>query len=198
MTQKIDAASKNLENNIKEVGDLSTDLNNFKSIAEKEIFETKSECGYLNKSVKKIIHENEQSIINQRQNQERQQEFFSKKLDSFLEKIEQIHSGMERKIDTLERDIVGRRDQDDNTRKMLYKQEEKLDKIDMMRADLNNVQNKVNAFEELMGVQRSELFKAMSEFETNVLRKQEIVNRAFKQISNDLNIANPMVGSSFY
>lgn len=68
----------------------------------------------------------------------------------------------------------------------------------MMRADLNNVQNKVNAFEELMGVQRSELFKAMSEFETNVLRKQEIVNRAFKQISNDLNIANPMVGSSFY
>jgi len=60
------------------------------------------------------------------------------------------------------------------------------------------VQNKVNAFEELMGVQRSELFKAMSEFETNVLRKQEIVNRAFKQISNDLNIANPMVGSSFY
>lgn len=198
MTQKIDAASKNLENNIKEVGDLSTDLNNFKSIAEKEIFETKSECGYLNKSVKKIIHENEQAIINQRQNQERQQEFFSKKLDSFLEKIEQIHSGMERKIDTLERDIVGRRDQDDNTRKMLYKQEEKLDKIDMMRADLNNVQNKVNAFEELMGVQRSELFKAMSEFETNVLRKQEIVNRAFKQISNDLNIANPMVGSSFY
>jgi len=68
----------------------------------------------------------------------------------------------------------------------------------MMRSDLNNVQNKVNAFEELMGVQRSELFKAMSEFETNVLRKQEIVNRAFKQISNDLNIANPMVGSSFY
>jgi hypothetical protein len=67
-----------------------------------------------------------------------------------------------------------------------------------MRLDLNNVQNKVNAFEELMGVQRSELFKAMSEFETNVLRKQEIVNRAFKQISNDLNIANPMVGSSFY
>lgn len=67
----------------------------------------------------------------------------------------------------------------------------------MMRSDLNNVQNKVNAFEELMGVQRSELFKAMSEFETNVLRKQEIVNRAFKQISNDLNIANPMVGSSF-
>jgi len=67
-----------------------------------------------------------------------------------------------------------------------------------MRSDLNNVQNKVNAFEELMGVQRSELFKAMSEFETNVLRKQEIVNRAFKQISNDLNIANPMVGSSFY
>lgn len=64
----------------------------------------------------------------------------------------------------------------------------------MMRSDLNNVQNKVNAFEELMGVQRSELFKAMSEFETNVLRKQEIVNRAFKQISNDLNIANPMVG----
>lgn len=86
MTQKIDATSKNLENNIKEVGDLSTDLNNFKSIAEKEIFETKSECGYLNKSVKKIIHENEQAIINQRQNQERQQEFFSKKLDSFLEK----------------------------------------------------------------------------------------------------------------
>jgi len=68
----------------------------------------------------------------------------------------------------------------------------------MMRSDLNNVQNKVNAFEELMGVQRSQLFKAMSEFETNVLRKQEIVNRAFKQISNDLNIANPMVGSSFY
>jgi len=67
-----------------------------------------------------------------------------------------------------------------------------------MRSDLNNVQNKINAFEELMGVQRSELFKAMSEFETNVLRKQEIVNRAFKQISNDLNIANPMVGSSFY
>lgn len=68
----------------------------------------------------------------------------------------------------------------------------------MMRSDINSVQNKVNAFEELMGVQRSELFKAMSEFETNVLRKQEIVNRAFKQISNDLNIANPMVGSSFY
>jgi len=119
LTFKIDAGNKNIEINIKEIGDLGTDLNNFKSIAEKEIFETKSECGYLNKSVKKIIHENEQSIINQRQNQERQQDFFSKKLDSFLEKIEQIHSGMERKIDTLERDIVGRRDQDDNTRKML-------------------------------------------------------------------------------
>lgn len=73
-----------------------------------------------------------------------------------------------------------------------------MDKVDLIRGDLNNVQNKINAFEELMGVQRSELFKAMSEFETNVLKKHENVNRAFKQLSGDLNIANPMIGSSFY
>lgn len=75
----------------------------------------------MNKSIKKILHDNEQTLITQRQGQERQQEFFTKKLDSFLEKIEQIHSGMERKIDNLERDVESRRDQDDNTRKMLYK-----------------------------------------------------------------------------
>jgi len=98
----------------------------------------------------------------------------------------------------IDRDIDSRKEQEDNTRVMLYKYEEKIEKIELMRNDINKVQNKINAFEELMGVQRSELFKAMSEFETNILKKHDNVNRAFKQLSNDLNITNPMIGSNFY
>lgn len=45
LTYKIDVTGKSIDTNVKEVGEIITDLNNFKSITEKEIFEIKSENG---------------------------------------------------------------------------------------------------------------------------------------------------------
>jgi len=90
-----------------------------------------------------------------------------------------------------------KKETEEGNKRLLFKFEDKLDRLDTLGGDLNGIQNKVNAFEELMSVQRSELFRAMSEFETNVLKKHENFSRAFKAISSELNVPNPMLGTSF-
>jgi len=91
-----------------------------------------------------------------------------------------------------------RKEMDDNNKRIIYKMEDKIERFDSMSTEISNLSNKINAFEELMSVQRSELFRAMSEFETIVLKKNENISRAFKQLSNDLNITNPLLGNTFY
>lgn len=91
-----------------------------------------------------------------------------------------------------------RKEMDDNNKRIIYKMEDKIERFDSMSTEISNLSNKINAFEELMSVQRSELFRAMSEFETSVLKKNENISRAFKQLSNDLNITNPLLGNTFY
>lgn len=105
---------------------------------------------------------------------------------------------MEKKISQLDREISMKRENDESNKRVLYKMEERVERVDHLSSDLNSVSNKVNAFEELISVQRSELFRAMSEFETTVLKKHENFNRAFKFMSSELNIPNPMLGTSFY
>jgi len=55
LTYKIEHANKYIEIHNQDIHDINTNINNFKSITEKEIFDNKSECGFLNKSVKKIM-----------------------------------------------------------------------------------------------------------------------------------------------
>lgn len=104
---------------------------------------------------------------------------------------------MEKKIETLDREMGMKQNNEEQTKRILGKFETQMDKIEEATSDIKSMQNKVNAFEELMGVQRSELFRAMSEFETNVLKKHDNFNRAFKVLSNELNLPNPLMGTSF-
>jgi len=128
---------------------------------------------------------------------EQQQEFYNKKIETFFEKIEHIHSNLERKIASIDKEMALKREVEESNKRLMYKMEERVERVDNLNVELNGVNNKVNAFEELMSVQRSELFRAMSEFETNVLKKHETYNRAFKAISSELNLPNPMLGTSF-
>jgi len=88
-------------------------------MSDKEIFDIKSECGFLNKSVKKLMQENEQQNSTHRQLVEQQQEFYNKKIDSFFEKIETIHNNTERKVNSLERDISIKRETEEGNKRLL-------------------------------------------------------------------------------
>ena len=57
------------------------------------------------------------------------------------------------------------------------------------------VTKKVNALEDLMTIQRSELFRAMSDFEAVVSRKHDNFHKAFRILSSELKVPNPLLSS---
>lgn len=52
---------------------------------------------------------------------------------------------------------------------------------------------KVNSIEDLFETQRKELFSTMSELDKVLSKRQENVCRAIKEITQELNITNPLI-----
>jgi len=72
---RLNDVNRNSEENMKLIAEYSNDLNNYKSQIDKELFDLKSESGFLNKSIKKLMYDNEQNNINFKQNFDQQQEY---------------------------------------------------------------------------------------------------------------------------
>jgi antitoxin component HigA of HigAB toxin-antitoxin module len=55
------------------------------------------------------------------------------------------------------------------------------------------MQRKLTSIEDLFETQRKELFASMSELEKVMSKKQENIVRAIKEITQELNITNPLL-----
>lgn len=51
----------------------------------------------------------------------------------------------------------------------------------------------MNSYEDLFEIQRKEIFSSMTDLEKTLSKKQESLTRAIKEITQELNITNPLL-----